>query len=274
MYLKKIIATFIVFFLTIQTSLAALTTGNGGGIGIPQKVEPKDQTSMFDSWSASLDTIGTMLLKVVLVIALYFFFLWLIRVIFEMYYAKNLVYLKVSVPKSDSKLDKEKETKKDFKEKIGMMNMFYKAIHKLDEAGMKDTILNFFFRHSKVSLEITYHNGNVDFYIVTYKSYVNLVSQHITSVYTDAEVLIVDNKDVPEIKPQGYMMRTASLNKEDDDVFPMKTYKYLEDDPLNNFTNVFSGLNKEDRAVFQVAIKPAGDRWSRKAKKAAGLVAK
>jgi hypothetical protein len=31
-------------------------------------------------------------------------------------------------------LDKEKETKKDFKEKIGMMNMFYKAIHKLAEA--------------------------------------------------------------------------------------------------------------------------------------------
>jgi len=35
-----------------------------------------------------------------------------------MYYAKNLVYLRVRVPKADSKLDKEKETKKDFKEKI------------------------------------------------------------------------------------------------------------------------------------------------------------
>jgi hypothetical protein len=34
-------------------------------------------------------------------------------------------------------------------------------------------------------------------------------------------------------------MRGASLGKEKDDVFPIKTYKYLEDDPLNNFTNVF-----------------------------------
>lgn len=200
--------------------------------------------------------------------------IWLIRVCFEFYYAKHLVHLKVSVPKSDSKLDKERETKKDFKEKIGMMNMFFKAIHKLNEAGMRDTILNFFFKHSKVSLEIIYHDGDVEFYIVTYKSYVNLVSQHITSVYTDAEILIMDPKDTIEIKPRGYTMRTASLNKESDDVFPVKTYKYLEDDPLNNFTNVFSGLNREDRAVFQVAIKPAGERWSRKAKRAAGLVAK
>lgn len=34
---------------------------------------------------------------------------------------KHLVYMKVTLPKSDSKLDKEKETK-DFKEKIGMMS--------------------------------------------------------------------------------------------------------------------------------------------------------
>ena len=113
-----------------------------------------------------------------------------------------------------------------------------------------------------------------NFYIATYKSYVNLVSQHITSVYTDAEVLIIDEKDIVEIKPRGYTMRTASLNKESDDVYPMKTYKYLEDDPINNFTNVFSGLNKEDRAVFQVAIKPAGERWSKKAKKAARIGSK
>ena len=53
---------------------------------------------------------------------------------FELYYSKNLRYLKVTVPRADSKLDKEKETKKDFKEKIGTMTMFYKAIHKLSEA--------------------------------------------------------------------------------------------------------------------------------------------
>jgi hypothetical protein len=41
----------------------------------------------------------------------------LIRFSFEVYYAKNLIYMKVTLPRADSKLDKEKETKKDFKEK-------------------------------------------------------------------------------------------------------------------------------------------------------------
>ena len=273
MSLKKIIFTLITFLLTAESSFAALTTGGNNTIAKPKPViEPS--SGIFDNFGAKLDSFGEITLKIILVIALYFALLWLMRVLFEFYYSKNMVYLKVSVPKSDSKLDKEKETKKDFKEKIGMMNMFYKAIHKLSEAGMKDTILNFFFKHSKVSLEIVYSDGDVEFYIATYQSYVNLVSQHITSVYTDAEVLIVDKKDIIDIKPRGYTMRTASLNKDSDDVYPMKTYKYLEDDPLNNFTNVFSGLNREDKAVFQLAIKPAGDRWSRKAKKAAGLVAK
>ena len=57
-----------------------------------------------------------------------------LRLIFEVYYAKNIRYLKITLPRADSKLDKEQETKKDFKEKLGMMSMFYKAIHKLSEA--------------------------------------------------------------------------------------------------------------------------------------------
>ena len=69
-------------------------------------------------------------------------------------------------------------------------------------------------------------------------------------------------------------MRAASLWKEHDDYFPIKTYKYLEDDPINNFTNVFWWLSKEDKAVFQIVIKPESSRYNRKAKNAASLVAK
>lgn len=113
--------------------------------------------------------------------------------------------------KADSKLDKERETKKDFKEKIGMMSMFYKAVHKLSEAGLRDTVLNLFFGHSKIALELVYERGEVSFYIVTYENYVNLISQHITSIYNDAEILIVDKKDYIKLKTPGYSMRAASL---------------------------------------------------------------
>lgn len=69
-------------------------------------------------------------------------------------------------------------------------------------------------------------------------------------------------------------MRAASLGKEHDDVFPIKSFKYLEDDPINNFTNVFGGLAKDDKAVYQVVVKPTNSSWNKKALKAARMVAK
>jgi len=199
----------------------------------------------------------------------------LIKLSFELYYSKNLRYLKVTLPRADSKLDKEQATKKDFKEKAGIMSMFYKAIHKLAEAWLKDTLLNWIFGHSKISLELVYDKWQVTFFIITYKNYVNLISQHLTSMYNNAEIIIVDpKKDYVNLKKPGYKIRAASLWKEHDDVFPIKTYKYLEDDPLNNFINVFGWLNKTDSAVYQVVIKPEWSSWNKKAKKAAALVAK
>jgi hypothetical protein len=41
-----------------------------------------------------------------------------IRLFYELYTSNKLEYVKVTLPRADSKLDKEKETKKDFKEKI------------------------------------------------------------------------------------------------------------------------------------------------------------
>ncbi|MEA3387499.1 MAG: hypothetical protein U9Q66_03875 [Patescibacteria group bacterium] len=57
---------------------------------------------------------------------IYIFILWvfllilikIMRLTFEVINAKNMVYMKITLPKADSKLDKEKETKKDFKEKV------------------------------------------------------------------------------------------------------------------------------------------------------------
>ncbi len=199
----------------------------------------------------------------------------IIQLMFEIYYSKHLRYLKVTLPRADSKLDKERETKKDFKEKAGIMSMFYKAIHKLAEAGLKDTLLNWIFGHSKISLELVYDKGQVTFFVVTYDNYVGLISQHITSLYNNAEIEVIDSKkDYVNLKQKGNKMRAASLWKEHDDVYPIKTFKYLEDDPLNNFINVFGWLDKTDTAVYQVVIKPEGSNWNKKAKNAAWLVAK
>ncbi len=197
-----------------------------------------------------------------------------IRLAYEVLMSGRLVYMKVTLPRADSKLDKERETKKDFKEKVGIMSVFYKSVHNLTQASALDTIMNVIFRHAKISLELMYHNGMVNFYAVGYKEHVSLVLQQITSNYPDAEVRIVQKKDFPEIKPLGFTLQAASIGKHTDDIFPIKTYKYFEDDPLSTFTNNFGSLKKTDVASVQFVIKPLGHSWNRKAKKAASLVAK
>jgi hypothetical protein len=75
--------------------------------------------------------------------------------------------------------------------------------------------------------------------MVTYKELAPLLTQQVTSNYPDAEVRIVEQKDYIEIKPEGYSLKTMSSGKKQSDIFPIKTYKYFEDDPLSSFTNAF-----------------------------------
>lgn len=279
--MKKIIYFLIwLYFLYIQKSFASLLEANkqfNNSTTSSWKSEANDTSSSFFSmgfweifWKILYYALVLVILFVVLVLLIK-----LVRLIYELIRSKDLVYMKVTLPKSDSKLDKERETKKDFKEKIWMMSMYYKAIHKLSDSWLKDTITDLIFDHSKLSIELAYENWELNFYIVTYESYVNVITQHITSIYNDAEVKIIDKKtEYIKIKPRGYTLRASSLWKTLDDVYPIRSYKYLEDDPLNNFSNVFSSLDKEDKAVYQIVLKPIWSRWNKKAKRAAWLVAK
>ena len=276
--MKYLIYTFIWLIATVNQSFAALI---GTQTRVPEQQAPvttqastSGQKTMWGSIVDFFESAVYFIFILILIIICLILIVKAIRLAFEIYYGKNLVYLKVTLPRSDSKLDKERETKKDFKEKVGMMSMFFKAIHKLSEAWLKDSFLDAIFKHAKISFELVFENGELSFYISTYKNFANLITQHVTSIYSDAEVLFVEKKDYIDLKPTGYTARAASMWKENDDVFPIRCYKYLEDDPLNSFTNVFGWLSKEDKAIFQIDVKPVGSGWNKKAKKAAGAVAK
>jgi hypothetical protein len=79
----------------------------------------------------------------------------------------------------------------------------------------------------------------VHFYMVTYPEFGKLITQQITSNYSDAEVRYVTKKEYIDIKPHGHTLQAASSSKSHDSIFPVKTYKYFEDDPLSSLTNAF-----------------------------------
>lgn len=276
--MKKILLILLSFYILFDRTFASLldASKNISSSKTSTWTASSSDGSFFWMWFFDFANVTLYYILVCLLLAaILILFIKLIRLIFELIKSKQLVYMKVTLPKADSKLDKEKETKKDFKEKIWMMSMYYKAIHKLSDSWFKDTITDRIFDHAKVSIELAYEYWELSFFIVTYKSYVNVVTQHITSIYNDAEVKIIDKKkEYINIKPRWYTLRASSLWKQLDDVFPIRSFKYLEDDPLNNFTNVFSSLDKDDKAVYQIVLKPVWSWWNKKARKAASLVAK
>ncbi len=260
------------FFICIWVFFSV--TSEVGAISIRPATAVEKETS---SMKGFFDGIGYIIQNIITIIA-FIIIAWIslkvIRLGYEVLMSGRLMYMKVTLPRADSKLDKERETKKDFKEKVGIMTVFYKSVHNLTQSSAFDTITNFIFRHAKISLELMYHDGMVHFYAVGYKEHISLVIQQITSNYPDAEVKLIARKDFPEIKPLGFTMQAASIGKVNDDVFPLKTYKYFEDDPLSTFTNNFWSLKKTDVAAIQLVIKPLGQSWNRKAKNAAWMVAK
>lgn len=100
--------------------------------------------------------IGQVIGEILLFIIIVWLLIKLVRVVYEIYNARNLVYMRITLPRADSKLDKERETKKDFKEKAGIMAVFYKSIHKIGDINFMDTLMNLVFDAAKVSLELVY----------------------------------------------------------------------------------------------------------------------
>lgn len=258
---------FLGYIIPQANAIIAGTSGNS----IKQAPKTKEASTSFGELIMSFIWTAMYFLLFIIILRLA---LKPLRLAYEIYTANRLVYFRVTLPRADSKLDKEKETKKDFKEKIGIMSIFYKAIHKIDELSFIDSILNFIFNHAKVSLEVAYNEWQVHFYIVAYKESARLISNTISSNYPDSEVKEITKEEYINIKPSWYALKASSSYKKVDSIYPIKTYKYFEDDPLSSLTNAFATLQKEDKAVFQIVIKPLGSWWSKKAKKAANLVAK
>ncbi len=102
---------------------------------------------------------------------------------------------------------------------------------------------------------------------MTYRDLFPTINQTITSIYPDAEVVVREKKDYIEFNDAKHsVIRSTSFSKDEDKYFPIKTYKYFEEDPLTTFSNVFGGLKQTDIAVYQITAKPLSHRYNKKAK--------
>ncbi|MDH5596906.1 MAG: type IV secretion system DNA-binding domain-containing protein, partial [Candidatus Peregrinibacteria bacterium] len=185
------------------------------------------------------------------------------RFIYIHHQAKHLAYLKIELPRSDSKLDQEKRTEKDFKEKVAIMSQLYRAVYEIRELNLWNLIMTRIWQADNISFELYIEKQQLSFYVVVPKKYQNILEKQITTFYNDADIKEIEKPyDLFEKgkKAKAYFMYTKR-----DYWYPVNTYKTMEQDPLNDVTNVFSKLEPEEKAAIQIIVNPASsEKWSKK----------
>lgn len=192
---------------------------------------------------------------------------WIIRMRMNRNRCLDMVFLKVLVPKKESKEDREKEgstyaSEKDFKETIAIMTHFFDAVHSIFEEDFKYRIIgqDFF------SLEYAVFNNQIYLYIVTPRELVHLIEKQLTGFYPDAYIEQVDDYNIfkPNSRVAGCYMRMIKAPW-----LPIRTYQRMGSDPLNTLSNVLSKLGPEEGAAIQIVICPKREGWQERGRKQA-----
>ena len=190
-------------------------------------------------------------------------FIWFLRYQYQKSQYKNRLFLKITLPKDDAPKDKEAVTEKDFRERIAIMAQLYRNLHETRELNIVNQIRVWFLKNNIFSFELVAHNKQVEFYISTPKYYSEIVQKQVVSYYPGANVEPVEDYKTQfdeNSKVKGFYAYEARKFW-----FPIRTYKTIETDPLNDLTSIFTKTESSEIAVIQLVIRPRKPDWNKKA---------
>lgn len=109
-----------------------------------------------------------------------------------------------------------------------------------------------------VSFEIVARHKKIEFYVFTPREIYDLVEKQIHSAYSDAEI---DMCEVPNIFKYSGKVVFTELKFSNKPFFPIKRFKDLPNDALNQITSAMSKLMEKEGMTLQLLITPTGDQW-------------
>lgn len=194
----------------------------------------------------------------VIVILLSFFIFFKILKKHSIGSAFSLKLLQIRVPKfiSDEQDKGSENTQERIREQISVVENLYSTLGGLKaQKGLK-ALLGY--RTDHFSLEIVSHKGLIYFYVGVPKNNIDFFKERIQAVYPDAEIQPVEDYNI--FSPQDNILGAHLVFKEGF-IFPLKTYKNIEIDPLSSLTNSLTKFSKEDGAVIQIVARSAHRKW-------------
>ena len=189
------------------------------------------------------------------------------RYIYSFLNTSRMIYLKVMLPKTDGKTDREqeKEIAKDMKEKVSRMSQLYSGLHKISDLSTKESMMHKIFGKQKLVMIYQYEQGQLSFIIGTYPEYQGIVESAISAQFANCSLERVKKPDPFQKKYSDIM----PLEPEKDPVYTIKTFKQVPDDPINNVIDTMSKISIYDTVTAILVIKPEDSSYNAKRQKAA-----
>ncbi|MBC7503630.1 DUF87 domain-containing protein [Candidatus Gracilibacteria bacterium] len=172
----------------------------------------------------------------------------------------GMAFLRVIIARKDSDSDEKKETVKDFREQISIMEQLLASLKSLHSSAFK----SWFFGQEYISLEYVAHQDELYFYVIVPKKSKLLVEKQIIGFYPDClieetpEVNIFENRTI--VRGEIMMMRKGNE-------FPIRTYTKLESDSMNGLLSALGSLDHDESACIQILLRPVDDDWQETIKK-------
>ena len=170
----------------------------------------------------------------------------------------SLVCMLISVPKeATADPHAAAEPVKDFKGMIAPMEQFYSAL--TTTIHQRHFIDWLFSTPAHISFEIYSVGGVITFGIICPKRIRAIVERQVHSFFPNAQINLgkppkVFTKEQPNIS--GVVFEQGK-----NFVLPLKTYQYLEADPLSTLTTALTKLQGSGAATIQLLIRPISDNW-------------
>lgn len=229
-----------------------------------QFVSFSDQPAAGEPFSFSSIFTNPIVLAVLTFVGLIVFFVLIllaVRAFFNRRGRANVAFgmrvLLVRVPKEVRKEDIEQsKSTQQIQEMISVMETVFSTLGSLAaEKGMSAWLTG---RQDHFSFEIVSHKNSISFYAAVPAKFQQFVEEQIHAQYPNAQIDEVPDYNL--FSPTGVILGSY-LTFRRASVFPLKTYRKLETDPLNSLTNALSKIDDMDGAAVQFVVRSARGNW-------------
>ncbi len=175
----------------------------------------------------------------------------------------KIVPLMVRVPREMGSKEKATQNRDDRdvgREIISFMETFYANLSVIYKRGFKDIHHNLLYGQRHIALEIIAKDKDIFFYIGVPITLLDMVEKMLSSQYPDsvieeAEEHNIFSKDWRKMGVCGGQMKLYRSF-----IYPLKTYKTIEAEPLESITNTLGKLEMGEGAAIQILIRPVHPR--------------